>query len=125
MNKKKVLSLALILTFVLSVTVFAGYSETDLNGYGNCSLYVDCTSTMRNAEAYTNVNDSVRSSTGVWNYRDNGETDFYTTGIQNGSTSYTHDYDWSEGYDSIHKVFLNNRPSAVETRRLSMEDYEN
>lgn len=112
MNKKhkrtvvKAVALSALLISVMGTAAFAASENMECDGYGY--LNSNYSNGMRNVSAGTIRGNSAHlARLQVTTTYQNGEQYTYSSSITCSDKTYSSDYEWSEDYTSVHKLYTN------------------
>lgn len=102
----KAASLSILFASIMGTAAFAASQHMEHNGYGY--LHSHYSNGMRNVSAGTIRGNSVDYAylqvTSTYN---NGSVYTYTSPITRGDKKYSSNYEWTEDYSSVHKLYSN------------------
>lgn len=117
MKVKRTLVLSAILIFMFSMTVLAENISMQNGGYAY--LNSNYSNGMRNVSAGTIRGDTTHMAyLSVTTTYQNGDVDTITRGPIHEDVTYSSDYEWSEDYSSVHKLYTDAK-NCYDTRYLS------
>lgn len=103
MKIKRLLMVAIVLIFLFCIPVMAKDSS---NEYGMGYLYVNYSGGMRNVDAGTvRKNAEYTALLMVRTYYEDGTDWLYDSGKDQEDKVYSHSWEWTECYDSYHRVW--------------------
>lgn len=118
MNKKRVFKtmvLTLILVMTVTINVFAYTQEKIFGHNGKAVLDAESSGGLKRACAKTTRPSGESSMTLLESYCDDGTVNSKQDGPANRDTSASYDWEWSDGYDSYHKLINNGLGYASES----------